>query len=132
MAKKKHVYLEDVADRALRLVDGTLDDLEHIRRQHRRKMKEPTEDGEQAEFELDLASINALDKTTRSLNGLLREIRALEKSAKESVGKLGHTQRQELLFDWFSKLDQNMQHSILTDLNAIYQARRVKALTDAH
>ena len=119
--RKAPIYLEDVADRALRLVNGTLDDLEKLRMQQRKDRREAAD----GRHEIDLAGINALDKTTRALTGLLKEIRALERNAKESAGKLGPTQRQELLKDYFAKQPEVNQYSLLLDLKQIYDDRRV-------
>ncbi len=117
MASRKPIYLEDVADRSLRLIDGTLDDLERLRRQHRRKQREK---GIDDDFEMDFAGLSALDKTTRALSGLLKEIRALSKDAKEAAGKLGPTEQQRLIFDWFSKCSPEHQRSLLLDFQEIH------------
>ena len=95
--------------------------MEQVRKQARRERLN-SEDGR---YELDLASINALDKTTRALNGLLKEIRALEKNAKEATGKLGATQRRELMLDAFAKLEEVHQYSLLLEFKKIYDDGRV-------
>ena len=116
--RKKKVYLEDVADRSLRLIDGTLDDLERLRSAETRKRRLG------GEVEIDFASLNALDKTTRALSGLLAQLRQIAKDNRERMGNIGPTERLQLVMDWFAALPEEQMYSHLLDFKAIYDQRR--------
>lgn len=125
MAKrKKPIYFEDVAERTLRLIDGTLSDLERLRKTRRRQERKAIEDGEEELCPVDVVGLNALDKTTRALSGLLSQLRAIAKDNREKMGNIGPSDRLKLILDYFATLPEEQMYSLLLDCKAIYEDRR--------
>jgi small-conductance mechanosensitive channel len=122
--KKKTVHFEDVAERSLRLIDGTLHDLERLRKQQ----KAEREDG--APAEVDVVSLNALQKVTTALSGLLAQLRQIAKDNRDRMGDIGPTERQKLMLDYFASLPEEQMYMYLLDFKGLYDDRRRRHETE--
>lgn len=124
--KKKTVHFEDVAERSLRLIDGTLHDLERLRKQQ----KAERADSEDGGVEIDVVSLNALQKTTTALSGLLAQLRQIAKDNRDRMGDIGPTERQKLMLDYFASLPEEQMYMYLLDFKGLYDDRRRRHETE--
>lgn len=114
MAKKEPIYMEEIAEQALRLVKWNLDNLETV--MTRDKIGE-----------FNVARANSANALAKGLAVLLKEVRAINKVNAESVTNLGPTEKRKLLVGWFEKQPMEVQKSLLFEMTALINKGRLNA-----
>lgn len=111
---KKHIYLEDITEQALRLLKENLDNLE-------------TQMANDEIGTFNVSRANAATGLARGLATVLKEARALNKVNREAMTNLGPTEKRKLIIDWFRTQHTDLQRSVLQEMIAIHNGEKKSA-----
>lgn len=102
---KKEIAIEDMAEEILAIL-----------RNNMAKLREALE----GEIEFSPQKLKATAELARALAGVTKEVRAINKENRGAMLNLGPAEKRRLLIDWFSKLPDDTQRSVIQELHGEY------------